>query len=76
MLFTWAIMASMTAVVSACNFWGASFRRIASVDERHWFMLSAEPRLISYAASSFGHPHLTEFSKVLLDLAQVIGVWF
>lgn len=43
-LFTCATITSTTAAVSVCSFWGASFRRMASVVERHWFMLSAEPR--------------------------------
>jgi len=43
MLFTWATTVSTTSAVSLWSFCGASFRRMARVVERHWFMLSVEP---------------------------------
>jgi len=43
MVFIWLTTESTIVAVSVCNFWGASFRRIARVVDRHVFMLSTGP---------------------------------
>ena len=42
-IFICRTMSSTMFAVSACSFCGASFRIMASVVERHWFMLSTVP---------------------------------